>query len=53
MVQCSTKIKKKLPDKWGTTDCKIKTIYIREYFKVDDASYLETVGLQQKIKYLL
>ena len=37
MVQCSTKIKKKLPDNWGTTDCKIKTIYIREYFKVDGA----------------
>ena len=37
MVQCSTKLKKKLPDKWGTNDCKIKTIYIREYFKVDGA----------------
>ncbi len=46
MVQCSTKYKKKLPDKWGTTDCEIKTIYIREYFKIEGASYTDDLRLK-------
>ena len=46
MVQCSTKLRKKLPNKWGTTDCKIKTIYIREYFKIEGASYTDDLRLK-------
>ena len=46
MVQCSTKIKKKLPKNWGTPSCEIKTIYIKEYFKVDGAAYTDDLRLK-------
>ncbi len=46
MVQCSTKLRKKLPNKWGTTDCKIKTIYIRDYFKIEGSSYTDDLRLK-------
>ena len=46
MVQCSTKIKKKLPKNWGKPSCEIKTIYIKEYFKVDGAAYTDDLRLK-------
>ena len=50
MVQFSTKIKKKLPKNWGTPSCEIKTIYIKEYFKVDGAAYTDDLRLKYDAK---
>ena len=36
-----TKLKKKSPINWGTDKCSIKTIYIKDYFKVEGASYTD------------
>tara|TARA_Y100001968_G_scaffold322046_1_gene357458 strand:- start:673 stop:2106 length:1434 start_codon:yes stop_codon:yes gene_type:complete len=41
-----TKLKKKLPINWGTDKCSIKTIYIRDYFKVEGASYTDDLRLR-------
>ena len=50
MVKYSTKIKKKLHKNWGTSSCEIKTIYIKEYFKVDGAAYTDDLRLKYKPK---
>ena len=43
---CRQKLKKKLPINWGTDKCSIKTIYIRDYFKVEGASYTDDLRLR-------
>ena len=50
MVQCSTKVKKKLSENWGAPLCEIKTIYIKEYFKVDGATYTDDLRLKMILK---
>ena len=45
-----TKLKKKLPINWGTDKCSIKTIYIRDYFKVEGASYTDDLRLRYSQK---
>ena len=35
---------------WGTPFCEIKTIYIKEYFKVDGAIYTDDLRLKNNPK---